>query len=99
VQIDESLRPFPQIFPFWEDYRRKQVLSGLPPDHGTRFRASGTIVRPIRSTYLFLARSQCEMRNVRSKRLAKRSPPSSADVRLSIGPEVLERRRLLESFR
>ncbi len=27
------------IFPFWGDYRRRQVRSGLPPEGGSRFRA------------------------------------------------------------
>jgi len=37
AEIAESLRPFPRIFPFWGDYRRRRVRSGLPPDPGTRF--------------------------------------------------------------
>jgi len=36
-EIAESLRPCPQIFPFWGDYRRRLVGSRLPPDHGTLF--------------------------------------------------------------
>ena len=32
VEIAESLRPCPQIFPFYEDYRRRLVRSRLPPD-------------------------------------------------------------------
>jgi hypothetical protein len=35
AEIPESLRPFPRIFPFCGDYRRRRVRSGLPPDHGT----------------------------------------------------------------
>ena len=38
AEIPESLRPFLQIFPFWGDYRRRRVRSGLPPDEGSRFR-------------------------------------------------------------
>ena len=32
AEIAESLRPCPQIFPFWGDYRRRLVRSRLPPD-------------------------------------------------------------------
>src|SRR6267142_2377860 len=32
TEIAKSLRPFPRIFPFWGDYRRRRVRSGLPPD-------------------------------------------------------------------
>jgi hypothetical protein len=35
-EIDESLRPNPQIFQFCGDYRRRRVRSPLPPDHGSR---------------------------------------------------------------
>jgi hypothetical protein len=35
AQIAESLRSFPQIFPFWGDYRRRRVRSGLPPEAGS----------------------------------------------------------------
>jgi hypothetical protein len=34
VEIGESLRPCPRIFPFWGDYRRRRVRSGLPPEVG-----------------------------------------------------------------
>ena len=32
VEIAESLRPSPRIFPFWGDRGRRRVRSGLPPD-------------------------------------------------------------------
>ena len=35
AEIAESLRQFPQMFPFWGDDPRRRVRSGLPPDHGT----------------------------------------------------------------
>jgi hypothetical protein len=34
VEITESLRPRPRIFPFWGDYRRRLVRSLLPPEVG-----------------------------------------------------------------
>ena len=40
VEIAESLRPCPRIFPFCGDYRRRLVRSRLPPDLGTLFRPS-----------------------------------------------------------
>src|SRR5258705_13635007 len=36
TEIAESLRPSPQIFPFWGDYGRRRVRSRLPPG-GIRF--------------------------------------------------------------
>ena len=35
-EFAESLRPYPQIFPFCGDYRRRPVRSSLPPDLGTQ---------------------------------------------------------------
>jgi hypothetical protein len=35
TEIPESLRPFPRIFPFCGDYRRRRVRSGLPPEDGS----------------------------------------------------------------
>jgi len=35
VEITESLRPYPQIFPFCGDYRRRLVRSRLPPETGS----------------------------------------------------------------
>ena len=32
AEIGENLRQFPQIFPFWGDYRRRRVRAGLPPE-------------------------------------------------------------------
>jgi hypothetical protein len=37
VEIAESLRPCPRIFPFCGDYWRRLVRSRLPPDGGTQF--------------------------------------------------------------
>src|SRR5258708_17679438 len=36
VEIAESLRPCPQIFPFCGDYRRRLVRSRLPPEGNER---------------------------------------------------------------
>ncbi|SIN88628.1 hypothetical protein SAMN05443247_00462 [Bradyrhizobium erythrophlei] len=38
VEIAESLRPCPRIFPFCGDYRRRLVRSRLPPEGGVRER-------------------------------------------------------------
>jgi len=35
AEIAENLRPFSRIFPFWGDYRRRRVRSGLPPEDGS----------------------------------------------------------------
>jgi hypothetical protein len=37
VEIAESLRPCPRIFPFCGDYRRRQFSSRLPPEGDSRF--------------------------------------------------------------
>jgi hypothetical protein len=40
AEIAKSLRPFRRIFPFWGDFRRRRVRSGLPPDRGSPFRTN-----------------------------------------------------------
>jgi hypothetical protein len=50
MEIAESLRPCPRIFPFCGDYQRRLVRSRLPPDELSRFR---TLIRFRANAYQF----------------------------------------------